>query len=116
MNDTRRRGRRGRKTPAMMMIARKRVEYLLRQAEGMARCNDLKYMRRYVHLAWKISTRYNVRIPQKYKRWICRGCDAYLLPGVNATVRIRRRVTVKCLLCGTVKRYVIKKGHDRASA
>lgn len=101
---TRRRGRRGIRTRGMIRTARERIEHLLTLAEGMARSGEVHRMRRCVELAWRISTRYNVRIPRWRKRWICRRCRAYLLPGVTARVRVRGHVRTTCLLCGDVRR------------
>ena len=101
----RRRGRQGIRTHAMTNTAKRRIDTLLALAEEMARKKEIDLMRRYVSLAWKISTRYNVRIPRERKRSICRSCFAFLLPGVTARVRIKKWKRVTCLLCGEVKRF-----------
>ncbi len=66
--------------------------------------------REYVKLMLEISKHYKVKIPEK--RYICKKCQSVLIPGVNSTIRIRKgKVIVKCLNCGNVKRYIIKKDH-----
>jgi ribonuclease P protein subunit RPR2 len=109
MSRERKHGRQGIRTHAMTNTARRRIDTLLDLAREMARKNDVQYMRRYVQLAWKLSTRYNVRIPRERKRWICKTCFAYLLPGVTARVRIKGQTKVTCLLCGAVKRYSLRR-------
>ncbi|MDT8357784.1 MAG: ribonuclease P, partial [Methanomicrobiaceae archaeon] len=61
---------------------------------------------RYVALARRISMRQRVRIPRELQRRFCRKCHAYLVPGVNARVRVHRgRVVTTCLVCGHRRRY-----------
>ncbi|MCU4140846.1 MAG: Ribonuclease P protein subunit RPR2 [Methanophagales archaeon] len=72
-----------------------------REREEMERRSD-----RYVLLARKISMRHRVRIPRHLKMWICKRCNAFLIPGRNARVRLRRGeyITITCLRCGAEKR------------
>ena len=61
---------------------------------------------RYVQLARKIGMRYNVRIPKRLKRRMCRHCYSYLVPGSNARVRLRGTyVAITCLVCEKQMRY-----------
>lgn len=61
---------------------------------------------RYVALARRISMRQRVRIPRELQRRFCQKCHAYLVPGVNARVRVHRgRVVTTCLVCGYRRRY-----------
>jgi len=60
---------------------------------------------RYVKLAWRITTRYNIRLPRDLKRKFCRKCLSFWRPGVSCRVRIRQSsVTITCLRCGRVIR------------
>ena len=86
-------------------IALERMAILFHHAEREALQRRPARARRYVDLARRIGMRYNVRVPPEFKRRFCKECLAYLLPGVNARVRIGRgRVVVTCAGCGAVQR------------
>ena len=62
--------------------------------------------KKYVDLILEISKHYKVKIPNKI--YICKNCKSILIPGRNATVRLKKgRINLKCLRCGKIKRYVI---------
>ena len=84
-------------------IAHERIMYL---AELAAAEQDASRARRYVQIARNISTRHRVPLSRGLRRFACRGCNSYLVPGKNCRVRLKnRRVVVTCLECGRVKRY-----------
>jgi len=84
-------------------MALKRIKTLL----SMAR--DSKHQKRYVKLAKKVSTRTRTRIPPNLKRQICKGCNAILIPGKNATVRVKRKtLRIKCSECGKIQLIPLK--------
>ena len=93
-------------------IARQRIDRLMGMAERVS-LKDISLADRYAELAFKIAMRARVRLPRKYKLRICRKCRKYLLPGVTASIRIRSRrethLVVKCLRCGYMRRYIIRK-------
>ena len=95
-------------------IAKERIEILMEQALK-TMDKDPKLAQRYVELARRIGMKYRVRIPKKWKMFICRGCKKLMIPGVTCRIRIQRRrephVTLTCLMCGHVKRYLIKRKH-----
>ncbi|MDI9644756.1 MAG: ribonuclease P [Candidatus Verstraetearchaeota archaeon] len=68
---------------------------------------------RYVEIALRISMRTRVRIPKELKRNLCRGCNSLLYPGITSRVRISAsrspHLSVTCLNCGSVRRYVLNK-------
>jgi len=67
---------------------------------------------RYVGLARKIATRYNIGIPKELKRRTCKNCYRYLVPGKNCVVRSNsgtQAMEVRCLECGKVGRYPYSK-------
>jgi ribonuclease P protein subunit RPR2 len=73
--------------------------------------------RRYVELARRIGMRYNVRVPSEFKRRFCKECQAYLVPSVNARVRVGRgRVVVTCMACGAVQRFPFRVEQELARA
>lgn len=89
-------------------IASERIEILMQRAEE-AFAKDKKRANRYAELARKIGMRYNVRLPKKWKRRICRKCSAFLKPGSNCRVRIYKgRVIITCLECKNVVRIPTK--------
>ena len=87
-------------------IALHRIHRLFQQAERRAFENRLELANRYVELARKIAMRYLVRMPRAYKRRYCKHCYAYLVPGKNCRVRLKKRkVVVTCFNCGGLMRY-----------
>lgn len=83
-----------------------RIDRLMSLAEKNIREKPAR-AKRYVVLATKLSTRYRVRMPERFKKRICKVCNRYWIPGYNVTVRIRRRdrvVEYRCE-CGAVRRF-----------
>jgi len=61
---------------------------------------------RYVQLARKIGMRYRVRMPQEFKRQICKHCHAYLVQGVTARTRLQgTHIATTCTSCGKQMRF-----------
>ncbi len=89
----------------MVRIARTRVSDLFALAEREAAGGDLALADRYVLLARRVSTRYNVRLPRTYGELYCRGCSAFWVEGRTVRTRLRsgRRVRT-CLKCGRARR------------
>jgi len=89
-------------------VALERVERLLDLAWEAWR-DDPDRARRYVELARKIAMKGRVRLPRRLKRRFCKRCNAPLIPGETARVRLRTNrmphVSVTCLECGTIYRY-----------
>jgi len=97
--------RRGRRTKETVDLVRKRIERLFDLADDEAKAGNAELSDRYMVLARKLSTRYNVRIPKGLKRRMCPKCLAYLMIGEAASYRVRRgRVIVHCKRCGTIVR------------
>jgi len=97
----------------MKSIARKRVEILFNLAFEKARAGDFDLARRYIEIALRIASKARIKIPRKYKRSYCRKCFAPLIPSLTLSVRIKSegrgsRVVYRCLLCGWVRRYMVK--------
>jgi RNase P subunit RPR2 len=60
---------------------------------------------RYVALARKVGTRYNVRLPAELRDLCCRACSAYWIEGRTVRTRLRAGVRVRtCQVCGAVRR------------
>ena len=98
--------RRGRRTKETVDLVRKRIRRLFDLADVEAKAGNAELADRYMVLASKLSTRYNVRIPRGMKRRMCPDCQAYLMVAEAATYRVRRgRVIVHCQKCGaTIRR------------
>ena len=86
-------------------IALERMGILFRLAEKEALARHEARARRYVELARRIGMRYNVHVPPEFRRRFCKKCLAYLVPSINARVRVGRgQVVVTCLPCGSIQR------------
>ena len=106
---TRRRGRRGRRTSAMIRAAQERIQDLFSLAEVEARAPVPNLSRRYVSLARRIGMRYNVRLLREYRDLYCRGCSTFWVEGRTVRTRLRGgRRTQTCLACGRARRVVLK--------
>jgi len=82
------------------------INELIENAIEMEREDNLRLEKRYISLILDISRHYKIRIPNK--RYICKNCKSYLIPGKNAIVRIRKgRIIIKCMRCGNIKRFKI---------
>ncbi|MCX9083480.1 MAG: ribonuclease P [Candidatus Methanoperedens sp.] len=56
---------------------------------------------RYVQLARRIGMRYRVRMPQDFKRQICKFCHSYLVQGATARTRLQgTHISTTCTSCG----------------
>ncbi len=87
-------------------IAFQRICWLFKQAERRAFENRMELASRYIYLARKISMRYLVRIPKKFKRRFCKHCYSYLIPGKNCRVRLKKhKIVITCLNCKNIMRY-----------
>ena len=74
---------------------------------------DMELARRQAELARKVMLRFNVRLDYSLRRFICRGCKKFVLPGVNARVRLGHgkppALRITCLECGHVSRKILKR-------
>jgi len=90
-------------------IAKNRIIKLFTLAERYAISERFDLANRYVEIARKISMRYLVPIPKKFKRRFCKHCYSYLLPDKNCRIRIHNnRVIIFCKNCGKFTRIPIK--------
>ena len=105
-----RRGRAGLRTSEMREVARARMIILFTFAQSAVEEGDLQHANRYVQLACRVGTRYNVRIPPSFRDRFCRRCLGYFHEGATVRTRIRsgRRIRT-CLSCGAIRRRPIPK-------
>ncbi|MEM2908023.1 MAG: hypothetical protein QXP65_02325 [Candidatus Hadarchaeales archaeon] len=95
------------------IIAAERIDRLFELAERVFRERPA-LADRYVQLAWRLATRYNLRMPAHLRRKFCRKCLSFLKPGVSCRVRTRPRpspsIVITCLRCGHRTRVPVKRG------
>ncbi len=93
----------------MVRVAQERITNLFALAERESTAGSGALADRYVRLARKIGTRYNVRLLPEYREVFCRGCSSYWVEGRTVRTRLRagRRVRT-CLRCGRARRTVTK--------
>ena len=90
-------------------MARQRVEILLESAISYA-SKDLGLAKRQAELARRICMRYNLRMPYRWRQLFCHGCKSFIVPGLNARVRLSqtpKAVKITCLECGYTYRKIL---------
>lgn len=74
--------------------------------------SDADLAQKQAALAKKISTRFRVRMPYEIRQMFCKKCKRFIIPGVDARVRIGRTnvkaVRITCLKCGHIYRKIIQ--------
>jgi len=86
-------------------IARERIDILFTLAERVFPYEP-ELANRYVEIALAVQQKARIRMPRKWKRRYCKRCHSFLVPGVNARVRLRNgHVVIKCLNCSHIMRY-----------
>jgi ribonuclease P protein subunit RPR2 len=88
---------RGKKPNWVSNLASDRIAKLLLMAEQNKTIHPER-SRRYVELARKISSRYNVRMTAEQRSLFCRRCDSYFTAG-NSKTRIVPKLKAKVLIC-----------------
>ena len=90
-------------------VALERIEILFAEAKKAANKN-LSLSQRYVSLARKLSMRYKVKIPIKYKKLFCKKCKNYFIAGKTLRVRSKnKKLVYYCYNCKRVIRYPFRK-------
>jgi len=89
----------------MVRIAHERIDDLFALAAREARGDRPELANRYVELARRVGTRYNVRLPPEYRELYCRGCSTFWVEGRTVRTRLRAGHRVRtCLACGRERR------------
>jgi ribonuclease P protein subunit RPR2 len=89
----------------MVRIARERISSLFALAEREATGGHRELADRYIVIARRVGTRYNVRLLPEFRELYCRGCSAYWVEGITVRTRLRAgRRSRTCLRCGRVRR------------
>jgi len=93
-------------------IARLRIHTLFKLAKEIVH-DDPALAQRYVDTARKISMAAKIRLPNEYRRQVCKHCKGFMLPGVNCRVRLKQRrephMVITCLRCGGKTRIPLAK-------
>lgn len=93
---------RGNRPKWILDIANERIDILFNLAEKEFFSHQER-SNRYVELALKISTKYNIKIPEKWNRRYCKKCHKFLYPGQNCSIRlINSKINIKCGECGHI--------------
>lgn len=86
-------------------IAQERIERLHQFAREAVGEGNAERAREYVRRGRRVAERNRLGLPRKFKRFTCDSCDAYLVPGKNARVRLQDGHVVVTCDCGTQARY-----------
>jgi ribonuclease P protein subunit RPR2 len=93
-------------------IAMQRIQTLFRLANEIFH-EDPSLAQRYVKIARKIAMSAKIRLPNEYRRQVCRHCKSFILLGVNCRVRVKQwrepHVVITCLNCGKQMRIPLKR-------
>ncbi|RLF71614.1 MAG: hypothetical protein DRN40_02070 [Thermoplasmata archaeon] len=97
--------RRGIRKGIWVYITTRRIEFLLSLANDALRTGEEERARGYVKKALRLGEKMNVRLPRRWKWYICKRCYLPLLPPLNARVRFYGgALHITCLKCGGVRR------------
>ena len=86
-----------------------RIKVLFREAKIQFKEGKQELADRYVYLTRKAAMKVNLKLPKEIKRKFCKHCHKYIVPGVNARVRIHKnRVIYYCFNCKGYMRFMLK--------
>ncbi|MFX1279754.1 MAG: ribonuclease P protein component 4 [Promethearchaeota archaeon] len=94
-------------------IAYNRMIFLFQRADEIFNSNNI-LANRYIYLARRYAQRAKIKIPDRWKKRICRKCKKFLYPGVNYRVRLHSHkkrgshISLTCFECNNTTRYFIK--------
>jgi len=86
-------------------IATERIQRLHEAAREAARSGKDQRARSHVRRAKRIAQRHRLSLPDRFDRFTCADCGAYLLPGRSARVRTQNGHVVISCDCGSHARY-----------
>ncbi|MDH3677076.1 MAG: RNase P subunit [Nitrosopumilus sp.] len=96
--------------PAVRKIALERMQILIDNAISNAITNP-ELSQRQAHLARRISSRHNIRMPYPLRMVFCKKCKLFIAPGINSKIRLGRSsvksIRITCNLCGHTYRKII---------
>jgi ribonuclease P protein subunit RPR2 len=86
-------------------VADERIEQLADRAAAATADCEVERARAYVRRARAIAQRQRLTLPKSFRHRTCDRCDAYLVPGKNARVRLQDGHVVVTCDCGAMARY-----------
>jgi RNase P subunit RPR2 len=87
------------------ILIRERIEILLNKAAIALKQKQIKYAKRYVFLARKLMTRFNIRPKKEDKVKFCKVCGYPWLIGKNVFVRLAKGYVEYRCSCGAKRRF-----------
>ena len=73
---------------------------------------DLELAEKQAMIAKRISMKYRVRLPYEIRQLFCKRCKRFIVPSINAKIRIGRSdlkaIRIICLECNYVYKKIIK--------
>ena len=99
--------------PVIKKIAYSRMIYLFQRANEVFPNNNL-LANRYTYLARRYAQRAKIKIPDEWKKRICKKCKKFLYPGLNYRIRLHSHkrkgshISLTCFECNKTTRYFIK--------
>ncbi|MDR2203293.1 MAG: ribonuclease P protein component 4 [Nitrososphaerota archaeon] len=100
------------KQQSTKQIAQHRIDTLFKQAEALSKTNP-KLTAAYIKTAQKIAMSARTPLQTRYKRRICKHCNALLTPGYTSRTRIQQKrephIITTCLNCGHNLRIMLRK-------
>ena len=89
-------------------IARKRISFLFREASSVFK-NNPALADSHVKTARKLAMKFKIKLSSQMKRKFCKNCYRFLVPGINARVRLHKhRLIYYCQNCRNYIRLPIK--------
>ena len=95
-----------------------RMNFLYQASHEVLRKNpeNLELSRFYTFTMKSIRQKLLCKMEPSIKRTICKYCHSVLIPGLTSTVRVKgkreRHLVVRCLDCGTLKRFNTQKDYQ----
>ncbi len=92
--------------------ASQRIDMILKEALKTASV-DMGLAQSRARRARRIAMKYNIKLPYEKKQLFCHKCKRFIVPGINARVRLTRSpiraVRITCLECGHIYRRILQK-------
>ena len=89
-------------------IARKRISFLFKEASIVFK-NNPALADSYVKTTRKLAMKFKIKLSSQLKRKFCKNCYRFLVPGINARVRLHKhRLIYYCLNCKHFMRHPVK--------
>lgn len=110
-------GRKDKKVPTEKQEACHKLNFLHQASHAVLAINpeNVEMSRFYASTMKEIALKLVYKLDPSIKRTTCKHCHALLVPGVTATVRVRRKrekhIVVTCVGCKTMRRYLCRAGH-----